>query len=174
MKTKKPSSVGPIVASAHLASGAMPGLSEFEFGLMMASHAFDRWIVRCMAAAGMPGLAPLDVMVLHTVNHRGRAKTLADICLVLNIEDTHLATYAIRKLVKTGLVISGKVGKEKSVAMSEKGTALCERYREIREALLVGATTVYNQDDMLFTKLANELRILSGQYDQATRAAASL
>ena len=96
----------------------MPAMSEFEFGLMMAVHAFERWIVRCMAAAGMPGLAPLDVMVLHTVNHRGRTKTLADICVVLNVEDTHLITYAVRKLEKAGLVEGGKSGKEKTVAIT--------------------------------------------------------
>ncbi|MCA3674350.1 MAG: transcriptional regulator, partial [Methylobacterium sp.] len=41
--------LGPIVSSAHLASGASPSLSEFEFGLILVSHAFERWMVRCMA-----------------------------------------------------------------------------------------------------------------------------
>ena len=51
-----------------------------------------------MAAAGMPGSGPLDVMVLHTVNHRDRPKKLADICFTLNIEDTHTVNYALKKL----------------------------------------------------------------------------
>jgi predicted MarR family transcription regulator len=42
--------IGPIVSSAHLADNANPALSEFEFGLILASNAFQRWIVRCMAA----------------------------------------------------------------------------------------------------------------------------
>ena len=50
--------------------------------------------------AGRKGLGPLDVLVLHSVNHRGRAKTLSDICLVLNIEDTHTVTYALKKAGK--------------------------------------------------------------------------
>ena len=61
-KTRK---LGPIVSSSHLAQGAMPSLSEFEFGLIMASHAFQRWMVRCMTAAGVSGLAALDVLVLY-------------------------------------------------------------------------------------------------------------
>ena len=90
--------LGPIVSSAHLAAGAMPTLSELEFGVILLGHAFERWMVRCMAAAGVPDLSPLDVLVLHSVAHRERPKRLADICLVLSIEDTHLVNYSVKKL----------------------------------------------------------------------------
>ena len=43
-----------------------------------------------MGAAGVPGLAPIDVLILHAANHRSREKTLADICMMFNIEDTHV------------------------------------------------------------------------------------
>ncbi|HBD32521.1 MAG TPA: transcriptional regulator, partial [Cupriavidus sp.] len=65
----------------------------------------------CMGAAGVRDLTFLDVLVLHHVNHRGRAKRLADICFVLNVEDTHLVTYALKKLVGLGLVAGERVGK---------------------------------------------------------------
>ena len=61
-----------VVSSAHLAAGASPGLSELEFGLTLAMRGFERWMVRCMAAAGVPGLSPMDVLILHTVRHRDR------------------------------------------------------------------------------------------------------
>src|SRR5579863_5110619 len=61
--------VGFVVSSAHLAEGASPALSEFEFGLILLSHAFHRWMTRCADAAGFVDLSPLDVLVLHTVNH---------------------------------------------------------------------------------------------------------
>ena len=92
--------VGPVVSAAHLASGAMPALSEVEFAVTMMVNAYHRWMARCMAAAGAPGISPLETLVLHSVNHRGRPKSLADICLVLNIEDTHTVTYALKKLEK--------------------------------------------------------------------------
>src|SRR5690606_32529238 len=88
--------VGPVVSSAHLANSSLPALSEIEFALTMSNNAFQRWMVRCMAAAGGPAMSPLEVLIVHLVNHRERPKTLADICLVLNIEDTHLASYAIK------------------------------------------------------------------------------
>ena len=109
------SDLGPIVSSAHLASGPFPEVSEFEFGLILAGNAFNRWVVRAMSAAGYPDLSSLEVLVLHTVRHRARPKKLADICLVLNIEDTHTVNYAIKKLIKAGLVQDVRQGKEKSV-----------------------------------------------------------
>ena len=44
--------LGPVVSSAHLADSGLPELSEMEFALTMANHAFQRWMVRCMTAAG--------------------------------------------------------------------------------------------------------------------------
>jgi predicted MarR family transcription regulator len=166
--------LGPIVSSAHLAAGDMPSLSEFEFGLILASHAFHRWMVRCMQAAGVSGLSPLDILVLHSVAHRERAKKLADICLVLNIEDTHLVTYAVGKLQKQGLVTSGRAGKEKTVEITAKGEAACKRYFEIREALLIRAVKAVGFSPDLLSDNAALLRALSGHYDQAARSAASL
>jgi predicted MarR family transcription regulator len=164
----------PIVSSGHLASGAMPSLSEFEFGMVMTVHAFNRWMVRCMAAAGVPDLSPLDILIIHNVNHRGKAKRLADICLVLNIEDTHIVTYALKKLEKLKLVKSSKKGKEKVVSISQSGEDACRRYAQVREALLVKSVLDTGVDTTSVSKIAAQLRALSGQYDQAARAAASL
>ena len=88
----------PIVSSAHLVSPQSAELSEFEFGLIVAGNAFHRWIVHCMSAAGLKDLTPLDVLVLHHVTHRARDKRLADICFIMNVEDTHLINYSLKKL----------------------------------------------------------------------------
>jgi predicted MarR family transcription regulator len=169
-----PADIGPIVSSAHLAAGSLPALSELEFGLILLGHAFNRWMVRCAAASGVADLSGLDVLVLHTVNHRGRPKQLADICLVLNVEDTHLVTYAIKKLQSHGLVSSGRRGKEKTVAITPKGAVLCRKYTEIREALLVKPVRGTGVDERKLSELAGAMRALSGHYDQAARSAASL
>lgn len=164
--------MGPVVSSAHLASGAMPALSELEFALTMANNAFSRWMVRCMTAAGYGDLGPLDILVLHVVNHRDRPKKLADICLILNVEDTHTVTYALKKLVKQGLVTSGRLGKEKTAAITAEGEAACLEYRRIRERLLVETVKNLGLDEAQLSNLSGLLRVLSGNYDQAARAAA--
>jgi predicted MarR family transcription regulator len=165
---------GLIVSSAHLAAGAMPALSEFEFGLILLSHAFERWMTRCMRAAGYGDLGALDVLVLHTVNHRDRAKRLADICLVLGVEDTYTVAYSVKKLEKLKLVKSGRQGKEKTVAITQVGEAACARYREHRETVLVATVKSLGFDEKTLSAVAAQMRALSGQYDQAARAAASL
>lgn len=170
----KSGEVGPVVSAAHLASGAMPSLSEMEFALMMTNNAFSRWMTRCMSSAGIEGLTALEVFLLHTVAHRGREKTLADICLILNNEDTHTVTYALKKLEKRGLVRSGRRGKEKTVSITDSGEQACLRYREIREAVLIDALKEVGLDESELSRIAAVLRVLSGHYDQAARSAASL
>ena len=145
------SSLGPIVSSAHLAEGSFAEISELEFGMIIAGNAFNRW--------------------MHTVRHRGRAKKLADICLVLNVEDTHTVNYAIKKLTKAGLVKEGRRGKEKTVEATEAGQAACARYREIREDLLLKPVLELGLEPEQISKLATLLRTMSGQYDQAARSA---
>ncbi|MGT2516055.1 winged helix DNA-binding protein [Sphingomonas panni] len=160
-----------IVSSAHLADGAAPALSELEFSLTLAASAYQRWIARCAAAAGL-ALSPLEVLILHTV--RDRAKRIADITLVLDIEDTHLVTYAIRKLERAGLIATHRAGKEKLVAATDAGRDFCAQYRDIRERVLAAAIVVDGPDGAHLSEAADLLRRLSGQYNQAARAAATL
>ena len=94
-KAKAPRARG-IVSSSHLVSPRSLELSEFEFGMIVAWNAFSRWAMRCMAAAGCPDLTITDVLVLHHLNHRERNKKLADICFVLNYEDTHVVAYSLK------------------------------------------------------------------------------
>jgi predicted MarR family transcription regulator len=164
----------PIVSSAHLVSEHGPALSEFEFGLNMAVNAYHRWIVRCMAAAGHGELGPLDVLALHLVNHREREKKLADLCFLLNVEDSHTVNYALKKLVRLGLIAREKRGKEIFYAATDGGRAACARYREIREACLMRSLAAVGHDNPEIAEAAGLLRALSGLYDQAARSAASL
>jgi len=166
--------IGPIVAASHLADGAMPALSELEFALTVLGNAFQRWMVRCMDAAGLPGLGPVDVLVLHAATHRSREKTLADICMMYNVEDTHVVAYALKKLEGRGLIETGRRGKEKTVRITQAGAAACALYRQVREALLVSSVGAMKIDAEAVSRSAALMRALSGQYDQAARGATSL
>jgi len=173
--SSRPAATPPrIVSSAHLVSPRSAEMSEFEFGLIVAGNAFHRWIVHCMSAAGLKDLTPLDVLVLHHVTHRARDKRLADICFIMNVEDTHLINYSLKKLQHLGVVASSKNGKDVTYAATPAGRGHVERYRELRERCLINAL---NADDALnrdIGELARLLRVLSGMYDQAARSAASL
>ncbi len=160
-----------IVSSNHLADGDNWQMSEFEYGLIVAFNGFNRWIGHCMSAAGNAELGPLEILVLHNINHRKRAKKLADVCFMLNIEDTHTVNYALKKLIKADLIAREKSGKEMYYSATEAGIKLCDEYRKVRAQCLIDQSPV---DAESLREIAANLRALSGMYDQASRAAASL
>lgn len=164
----------PIVSSEHLTSPDSWHLSEFEYGMIIAHHAFSRWMVRCMNAAGYPDFSPLDVLVLHNVNHRGKGKRLVDICLVLHVEDSHTVNYALKKLIKLQLIEKEKRGKEIFYSTTEEGNEACKLYRQVRERCLTSVYRNLDNEGSEISEAASLLRLLSGLYDQASRAAASL
>lgn len=166
--------VVPIVSAEHLASPDSWHLSEFEYGMIIANNAFSRWMIRCMSAAGYRDFSPLDVLVLHNVNHRSREKRLVDICFVLHVEDHHTVNYALKKLVKLGLVQKEKRGKEIFYTTTEEGAAAIKKYRQIRERCLTSVYRNLEREGSEMSEAASLLRLLSGLYDQASRAAASL
>jgi predicted MarR family transcription regulator len=172
-----------IVSSSHLVSEKAVELSEVEYGLIVASNAFGMWMVKAMSAAlaemeQSADLGVLDILCLHSVNHRGRAKKLADICFKLNVEDSHTVNYALKKLVKYGLVQSEKQGKEVFYGTTQQGQALCMAYRDVRESCLVDEYAAFDggsgkPNAASLTEGARQLRLLSGLYDQAARSATS-
>jgi predicted MarR family transcription regulator len=171
--TRRASRSGPaIVSSSHLVSPRSRELSELEFGLIVAWNAFSRWAVRCMAAAGCPDLTITDVLLLHHVQHRARNKKLADICFVLNYEDTHVVAYSLKKLVAARLVQTEKQGKEVFYSPTPQGEAFVQQYRAVREECLIKSLdTELNAD---IGELARLLRTMSGLYDQAARSASAM
>jgi len=162
-----------IVTSQHLVSAKSPELSEVEFGLAIVYNAYSRWMLRCMTAAGFPDMAALDVLVLHHVNSQDQEKKLADICFVLNVEDTHVVSYALKKLVGMGLLEGSKRGKEVFFRTTERGRDACRRYRQVRETCLMPGFAGTADENTRLGDAAALLRTLSGRYDQAARAAAA-
>ena len=163
-----------IVSSAHLVSEHCPELSEFEFGMILAVNAFNRWVVRCMTATGIKDLSTLEVLLLHHVHHRARKKKLADICFMYNIEDTHVVSYSLKKLVSLGLIKSEKSGKEVLFSTTDEGAEVIERYRQVREQCLMNQLPPGGSENRKLGEMAQYLRYLSALYDQAARAATSL
>ncbi|AVX04636.1 hypothetical protein MXMO3_02115 [Maritalea myrionectae] len=163
-----------IVSSRHLASTEGWQLSEFEYGLIIAYNGFSRWMTKCMIASGNPELSPLEILVLHNVNHRERQKRLTDICFLLNIDDSHTVNYALKKLLKAGLIEGEKRGKEMFYSTTTQGFELCDKYREVREQCLLDSLKHLDVDKDQLSEMAAMMRTLSGLYDQASRAASSL
>lgn len=164
-----------IVSSSHLATPGSEDLSEFEFALTVANHAFQRWVARGMAAAGMPELSPLDSLILHAIHHREREKSISDLLLTLNLSERHYLNYAMKKLDDLDLITRRKQGKEVFLAATEKGRALCIEYARLRRfCLLELIPSDRKVANVPISELAKALRVITGLYEQASRSAASL
>lgn len=146
-------------------------LSDLEFAMIVGINGFWRWVVHCAEAAGARGLGALDVLVLHAVNLRARDKKLADICLVLNVEDSHTVAYALKKLEDQGYVAHRQAGRDRVYAATTDGDALCDRYHAVRREALLSSL---DADAVDFTRLDDATRVLnrmSRYYSHASRAA---
>jgi predicted MarR family transcription regulator len=164
-----------IVSSAHLAAGNSPALSELEYGMIRLSHALDRWTARCMSAAGVPGLSPVEIIIIRTLCDGDEPKTLSDLCSALHIEERHIARYAVRKLEIAGLVKTGRSGREKVIRTTDKARKALVAYFEIRERLLVGPVKAFDlSHEDLHSTLASHMRAMCRYYEQAARSASTL
>ena len=146
-------------------------LSDFEFSMIVSVNGFLQWVVHCAEAAGARGLSSLDVLVLHMVNHRARDKKLSDICLVMNIEDTHTVAYSLKKLEEQGYVKHKHNGRDRIYYSSADGDIFCNTYRQIRRDNLVAALEDEEADFENIAKIAKAMTRIGRYYLHASRVA---
>jgi predicted MarR family transcription regulator len=159
--------------SIYLAPGSTGlAMAEFEVAMIVLWHTFSRWVERCGQAAGVEG-STFDLALLHYLRLRRRPLRVADIAFALSIEDQHLVSYSVRKLVREGLLQSEKNGKEILYSTTPKSEESFERYVEVRQRLLISGIDMIKNPGFDVTALGGMLRTLSGNYEQAARAAAS-
>jgi len=146
-----------------------PIMTQFELSMISARHAQEQWVLRCASAAGMKGYSSMDLLVLHMVGYG--SKRTADICFALNIEDTHIVSYALKKLQRARLVESEKLGKDTFFVPTEQGRTFIADYKAVRKRFLIRALAKLTGGDLDFEQLTDMLRVLSGLYEQAARSA---
>ena len=95
-------------------------------------------------------------------------------CFVLNVGDTHLVVYALKKLSGLGLIEGSRKGKERFYATTAEGREVCATYRRVRKDCLMASFQALGLENADVGELTERLRVLSGLYDQAARGAASL
>lgn len=146
-------------------------LSELEYSMIVSINGFWSWVSHCAEAAGGRGMGPLDVLVLHAINLRARNKRLADICLVLNVEDSHTVAYSLKKLEEYGYATHSVEGRDRIYQSSPDGDAFCTRYLEVREKSLVESLKSDEVDFAPLDATAKTLNRMARYYDHASRTA---
>jgi predicted MarR family transcription regulator len=146
-------------------------LSTFEYDLITVMFGFFRWIETCMNASDVIGLNSLDILILHALNRRPRGQRLSEIGVVMNIDDTHLIAYSLKKLMNASLVDARRIGRERIFVTTDKGDTACADYHRVREKFLVREVAKRESDFSKFERAAATLSDLASMYDRAGRTA---
>lgn len=125
---------------------------------------------------GVPNLSPLEVLILHIVRHRNRAKKFADISPILDIEEVHLVNYALRSLRRRGWSARAAKARRRWSRSRPLGADVCTCYMAVREQLLVSrfCTSGLSGRIASLSGVGEMLRAVSGYYNQAARSAATV
>ncbi len=173
-KSRLPAGASFIAETVDSALLPDPVHGDLDLGMVGAMHAYQRWIVRAMQDAGLKELTAIDALVLGQLEQRAHHKRLADICFILNIGDTGVVWYSLRKLVSQGVVQTDKHGKEVIYSVTPAGAAYLRVFHEIREQRLLDAIAALRLDADALAELAWYLRRMSGVYDEAVRVASGI
>ncbi len=148
-------------------------LTELELTLTVLWNSVRRWMSQRGNSNEVNGLSELDVFLLHLLVYRNRQLRAIDLAFALSIDDMHLVTYSLKKLLRIGMVSSTKIGKEVFYKSTDKGREHYEDFHADRRAYLEPAMSFIPQEGVDIAKVNQFLRALSGMYEQAARAAAS-
>jgi predicted MarR family transcription regulator len=146
-------------------------LSDWEFAHITFSFGFMRWVEKCMEATGLRGLTALDILVLHAVHLRAKRRRLSEISMVLNVDDSHLVAYSLKKLVAAKLVQTVRDRRESRYETTPYGDEACAAYLAIRRKFLTPIVNLVADAPKEIGHMATVVTILTGIYDQAARQA---
>src|ERR1700756_413584 len=113
-------------------------LSDYEFRLERLAQAYYRWKAACLAAVCNVPLTGDDVAVLNVVRMGDEPKRLSEIGQLLNRVDVPNLQYAMRKLVRSGLIETegSSSRKETRYRTTQTGHSVTEAYAALRAATL--------------------------------------
>lgn len=148
-------------------------LSELEFALMRVERAFERWESECFAAASGQSVSGSENALLHVIRLHDRAKPLKDLVRLTNRDDIPNLQYALRKLIKLGLVRQSGARSNAVYDVTEAGRQVTDRYAQLRAQLLTEFTGSVTGFDQQLRQSTQTLNLLSGIYDQAARIVAT-
>ena len=119
-------------------------LTELEFSLERVMRAFYRWKSECLAAVSDGTFTGDDAAVLNVIRYREQPKGLSEIAGLLNRADTANIQYALRKLLRAGLIEKTNAASRRATGyrVTASGRGVTDRYAALRAELLVPSAAV--------------------------------
>lgn len=153
---------------------AEANLANFEFALMAANAAFERYVTQLGLLIGEPELTFNEASLLHVIRMYDRPKDATTIARLVNRDDLANVQYSLRKLVSVGLVKKTRSGVTAHYETTPLGTEWTERYAALRSRLLVDLMSPEEIDEDMLNELSRRLTRLSVLYESTVRTAGIL
>jgi predicted MarR family transcription regulator len=148
-------------------------VTELEFALMRVGESFARWQGECFAASSGFAASGSENALLHVIRLHERPKPLKELARLTNRDDLPNLQYALRKLVKLGLIKQAGARSNVVYSVTERGRQVTDRYAELRTKLLIEFTRSVTGVSDRFQQTTQTLNLLTGFYEQAARVAAT-
>lgn len=149
--------------------------TEFEWAIMRFYSAFERSCQQLGSIAGNRSLSFQELVILHVVAMQHHPQTSTSLARQLNRDDIANVQYILRKLLSEGLLAKKKEprGKTYTYDITDSGSAMVERYAEMRALLLLEKTKFIDNIDTKLHDANALLSLLTGIYDDAARISAT-
>lgn len=159
----------------HLAEDATGiAMADLEYAILRVFEAFGRWQSECLAAVSGATITGPENILLHVIAMKGRAKTIRDIELLTNRNDTANIQYGLRKLIKLGFIEkqgSGRVGVY--YRCTPQGVTVCRTYADLRKKLLLKSVKALPKFETEAARCSTHLEAIEKIYTVASREAAT-
>lgn len=177
MTSKTKSSGAHLLKEWHLATNEREiNFTDFEFAIIRAAAAFDRWQKDCLACCLEGGLSAMENAVLHIIRMHDRPKSISDIARLMNRDDISNLQYSLRKLNNAQLIKrSDKRDSKRSATytITNKGKQITDQFAEFRRDLLLSLTDSIKDFDTEVVVASKVLSIIAGLYDHASSIASA-
>jgi predicted MarR family transcription regulator len=159
----------------HLAQDSTGvAMTDLEYAILRVFEAFGRWQSECLAAVSGASITGPENVLLHVVAMKGRAKTIHDVMLLTNRQDTPNVQYGLRKLMKLGFIKKrGSARAGVFYQTTEKGEKVCKDYADLRKKLLLRAAKNVSKFESTSKKCCSHLETLEKIYTIVGREAAT-
>jgi len=148
-------------------------LTMLETSMFTAFASIHRWQEKFTEACDC-SISGTDNTILNVIRFNERPKGLSDIASFLNRTDLSNIQYAIRKLVKLGLVQKSKgttknQRKDVTYEATEAGLKLTGKFSEIRRELIYKAISDAGFDQNTLQDMSQKINAMVGIYDNVAR-----
>lgn len=159
----------------HLAEDPVSvALTDLEYSLLRVFEAFGRWQSECLAAVSGATLSGAENVLLHVIAMKGRPKTIHDLQLLTNRNDTINIQYGLRKLMKIGFVAKEGTGRTGVYyRCTPEGERICREYASLRKKLLQSTLKALPKFEADSERATAHLEALEKAYTSAGREAAT-